>query len=168
MAAHGGRITSRAGVVVVSKGVVPPLGTLPSAFAAERCKARALGVVGGPANATEMLERGGSVVVASLDRGFTRQLKDILSVAKLDVLVTNDVTGVELAGAAKNVAALAAAAAGSQAAPMSPERRRAKPARCNRCRSRWPSGRRKFPARNTGSSSPGPARRRRRPLPAAR
>ncbi|MGH2892962.1 MAG: 1-acyl-sn-glycerol-3-phosphate acyltransferase, partial [Solirubrobacteraceae bacterium] len=65
MAAHGGRITSRAGVLVVSKGVVPPLGTLPSAFAAERCKARAVAVLGGPANATEMLERGGSVVVVS-------------------------------------------------------------------------------------------------------
>src|SRR6202042_731459 len=115
MAAHGGRITSRAGVLAVSKAVAPPLGTLPSAFAAERCKARAVAVLGGPANATEMLERGGSVVVASLDRGFARQLEDILSAAKLDVIVTTDVTGTELAGAAKNVAALAAAAAGSQA-----------------------------------------------------
>jgi glycerol-3-phosphate dehydrogenase (NAD(P)+) len=115
MAAHGGRITSRAGVLVVSKGVVPPLGTLPSAFAAERCKARAVAVLGGPANATEMLETGGSVVVSSIDRGFTRQLRDIFSAAKLDVLVTSDVTGVELAGAAKNVAAFAAAAAAAQA-----------------------------------------------------
>ena len=115
VAAHGGRITSRAGVLVVSKGVVPPLGTLPSAFAAERCNARAVAVLGGPANATEMLDTGGSVVVASLDRGFARQLRDILSAAKLDVQVTNDVTGVELAGAAKNVAALAAAAAATQA-----------------------------------------------------
>src|ERR1700761_5396998 len=82
MAAHGGRITSRAGVLVVSKGVVPPLGTLPSAFAAERCKARAVAVLGGPANATEMLETGGSVVVASLDRGFARELRDIFSAAK--------------------------------------------------------------------------------------
>ena len=115
VAAHGGRITSRAGVLVVSKGVVPPLGTLPSAFAAERCNARAVAVLGGPANATEMLDTGGSVVVASLDHGFARQLRDILSAAKLDVQVTNDVTGVELAGAAKNVAALAAAAAATQA-----------------------------------------------------
>jgi glycerol-3-phosphate dehydrogenase (NAD(P)+) len=115
VAAHGGRITSRAGVLVVSKGVVPPLGTLPSAFAAERCNARAVAVLGGPANATEMLDTGGSVVVASLDLGFGRQLRDILSGAGLDVQVTNDVTGVELAGAAKNVAALAAAAAATQA-----------------------------------------------------
>ncbi|MGZ4168573.1 MAG: 1-acyl-sn-glycerol-3-phosphate acyltransferase [Solirubrobacteraceae bacterium] len=115
MAAHGGRITSRAAVLVVSKGVVPPLGTLPTAFAAERCKARAIAVLGGPANAPEMLETGGSVVVASLDRGFARQLRDIFSAVKLDVLATTDVTGVELAGAAKNVAAFAAAAAATQA-----------------------------------------------------
>jgi glycerol-3-phosphate dehydrogenase (NAD(P)+) len=114
MAAHGGRITSRAGVLVVSKGVVPPLGTLPSAFAAERCNARAVAVLGGPANAAEMLDRGGSVVVASIDRGFARQLAEALGAAKLDVLTTSDVTGVELAGAAKGVAALAAAAAASQ------------------------------------------------------
>jgi glycerol-3-phosphate dehydrogenase (NAD(P)+) len=111
MAAHGGRITSRAGVVVVSKGVVPPLGTLPSAFAAERCNARAVAVLGGPATAAGMLERGGSVVVACIDRGFARQLAGALAAAKLDVQTSNDVTGVELAGAAKNVASLAAAAA---------------------------------------------------------
>jgi 1-acyl-sn-glycerol-3-phosphate acyltransferase len=114
MASHGGRITSRSGVLVVSKGVVPPLGTLPSAFAAERCSARAVAVLAGPADAQEMLERGGSVVVASLDRGFARQLADALHAAKLDVLTSTDVTGVEMAGAAKNVAALAAAAAASQ------------------------------------------------------
>jgi glycerol-3-phosphate dehydrogenase (NAD(P)+) len=111
LAAYGDRITGRAGLLVVSKGLVPPLGTLPSAFAAERTAARAVAVLGGPANADGMLEPGGSVVVASLDRGFARQLADALAAAKLDVSVTADVTGVELAGAAKNVAALAAAAA---------------------------------------------------------
>ncbi len=111
LAAHGGGITRRSGVVVVSKGLVPPLATLPAAFAAERCNARAVAVLGGPAHAADMLERGASVVVASLDRGFGRQLADALLAAKLDVSVTTDVTGVELAGCAKNAAALAAAAA---------------------------------------------------------
>jgi 1-acyl-sn-glycerol-3-phosphate acyltransferase len=115
MAAHGGRITSRVGVLVVSKGLVPPLGTLPSAFAAERCNARAVAVIGGPAHAAEMLERGASIVVASLDKGFSKQLADALTAAKLDVSITGDVTGVELAGCAKNAAVLAAAAAASQA-----------------------------------------------------
>jgi 1-acyl-sn-glycerol-3-phosphate acyltransferase len=111
LAAHGPSITSRSGVVVVSKGLVPPLATLPAAFAAERCDARAVAVLGGPAHAAEMLERGASVVVACLDRGFVRQLGDALTAAKLDVTVTSDVTGVELAGCAKNAAVLAAAAA---------------------------------------------------------
>ena len=111
LAAHGGRISSRSGVVVVSKGLVPPLGTLPAAFTAERCNARAVAVLGGPSHAAAVLEHGASVVVASLDKGFARQLADALSAAKLDVAITSDVTGVELAGCAKNAAVLAAGAA---------------------------------------------------------
>jgi glycerol-3-phosphate dehydrogenase (NAD(P)+) len=113
LASHGGRISSRVGVLVVSKGLVPPLGSLPAAFAAERCNARAVGVLGGPGHAPEVLERGASVVLASLDKGFARQLADALAAAKLDVCITTDVTGVELAGCAKNAAVLAAAAASS-------------------------------------------------------
>ena len=111
MAAHGENIPRHAGVLVLSKGLVPPLGTLPSAFVAERCAAHAVAVVGGPADATEVLEHGAAVVLASLDRGFQLQLADALRTAGLDVSTTSDVTGVELAGAAKNVAVLAAAAA---------------------------------------------------------
>jgi 1-acyl-sn-glycerol-3-phosphate acyltransferase len=111
LAAHGERIPRRAGLLVLSKGLVPPLGTLPSAFAAERCGARAVAVLGGPSHAAEVLEHGASVVLASIDRAFARQLKDALVAARLDVATTTDVTGVELAGCAKNVATLAAAAA---------------------------------------------------------
>ena len=111
MAAHGERIPRRAGVVVLSKGLVPPLGTLPSAFVSERCSARAVGAVGGPAHAAEVLENGASVVVATAEGAFARQLADVLRGAGLDVSNTTDVTGVELAGCAKNAAALAAAAA---------------------------------------------------------
>ena len=111
LAAYGGRISRRIGVLVVSKSLVPPLGTLPAAFAAERCSARALAVVGGPAEAAEMLDHGASIVVASIDEAFARQLADALRAATLDVTTTSDVTGVELAGCAKNAAVLAAAAA---------------------------------------------------------
>ena len=111
LAAHGEHITPRAGVLVLSKGLVPPLGTLPSAFAAERCRARAVAALGGPAHAAEALEHGASVVLASVDGGFARQLADALGTAGLDVCTSTDVTGVELAGCAKNVAVLAAAAA---------------------------------------------------------
>ncbi len=111
LAAHGERIPQRAGLLVLSKGLVPPLGTLPSAFASERCRARAVAALGGPAHAFEVLEHGASLVIGSLDRGFTRQLADTFVAAGLDVATTTDVTGVELAGCAKNVAVLAVAAA---------------------------------------------------------
>jgi 1-acyl-sn-glycerol-3-phosphate acyltransferase len=117
MAAHGERIPRRAGVLVLSKGLVPPLGTLPSAFASERCAARAVAALGGPAHAAEVLDNGASIVIATPDRGFARQLRDLLRSVELDVSTTTDVTGVELAGCAKNAAALAAAAAASVAGP---------------------------------------------------
>jgi glycerol-3-phosphate dehydrogenase (NAD(P)+) len=113
LAAHGGRIPREAGVLVSSKGLVPPLGTLPTAFVAERCAARAVAAIGGPANADGMLKRRAGVVVASVDRGFARQLADALTTVGLDVSTTSDVTGLELAGCAKNVAVLAAAVAAS-------------------------------------------------------
>jgi glycerol-3-phosphate dehydrogenase (NAD(P)+) len=116
LAAHGEKIPRRAGLLVLSKGLVPPLGTLPSAFAAERCRARAVATLGGPAHAADVLEHGASIVLASLDAGFASQLSDTFAAAGLDVITTTDVTGVEMAGCAKNVAVLAAAAA-SMAGP---------------------------------------------------
>jgi glycerol-3-phosphate dehydrogenase len=102
---------------MLSKGLVPPLGTLPSAFTAERCHARAIAVLGGPSHAADAIENGASVVLASLDKSFSRQLSEVLTSAGLDITTTTDVTGVELAGCAKNVAALAAAAAGEAGGP---------------------------------------------------
>jgi glycerol-3-phosphate dehydrogenase (NAD(P)+) len=118
MAAHGEKIPRRAGLVVMSKGLVAPLGTLPSAFVAERTSARAVAVLGGPSHAPEVLEHRASIVLASLDRGFARQLADALDTAGLDVSTSSDVTGVELAGCATNVATLAAAAAASAGASI--------------------------------------------------
>jgi 1-acyl-sn-glycerol-3-phosphate acyltransferase len=111
LAAHGERIARRSGVLVLAKGLVPPLGTLPSAFVAERCSARAVAVLGGPACGPDVIDHGASIVLASLDRAFARQLADTLRDSRLDVTVTSDVTGVELAGTATNVAVLAAGAA---------------------------------------------------------
>jgi len=112
LAAHGGRIPSRAGVLVVSKGLAPPLGTLPSAFVAERVRARAVACLAGPAHAARALERGASLVVACRDGALARQLGDALAAAGFDLHRTTDVTGVELAAAGKNAAALAASTAG--------------------------------------------------------
>jgi glycerol-3-phosphate dehydrogenase (NAD(P)+) len=111
LAAHGGQITRRLGMLVASSGLVGPFGMLPAAFAAARCNARAVAVLAGPARPSGALEHGGSVVLASQDRGFSRQLRDMFRAAKLDVTVSSDVVGVQFAGAATEVAALAAVAA---------------------------------------------------------
>ncbi|MDA0169970.1 1-acyl-sn-glycerol-3-phosphate acyltransferase [Solirubrobacter taibaiensis] len=111
LAAHAPKLPPRAGVLVLSKGLVPPLGTLPSAFVSERTTSWAVGVLGGPAHAADALSDGASLVLATHDESFRRQVSGALSAAGLQVTHTTDVVGVELAGCAKNAAALAAAAA---------------------------------------------------------
>jgi glycerol-3-phosphate dehydrogenase (NAD(P)+) len=111
MAAHGAAITGRTGVLVASKGLVPPLGMLPSAYVAERTNARAVACLGGPAHAADALDHGAALVAGSIDRGLGRQLADLLGRAGLSVETSTDTIGIELAGAAKNAAALAAATA---------------------------------------------------------
>jgi glycerol-3-phosphate dehydrogenase (NAD(P)+) len=111
LAAHGERITRRVGVLVMSKGFVAPLGAVPSSFTAERCDARAIAVLGGAGEPRELLERRASLVLASHDLGFARQLAAAFGAAQLEVSVTDDVTGVERAACAENAAALAGAAA---------------------------------------------------------
>ena len=107
----GARIGERSAVLVLSKGLVPPLGTLPSRFVAERVNARAIGCLGGPFHAHEAVRIGATAVLATTDDDFRRQLGDALGSAGIDVERTDDVVGVELAGCAKNAAALAASAA---------------------------------------------------------
>jgi glycerol-3-phosphate dehydrogenase (NAD(P)+) len=104
LASHAESIPPRAGVLVMCRELVPPLGTLPSAFVSERVAARAVGALGGPAD-------GASLVLAAADPAFRRQVGDALAAARVDVTSTSDVVGVELAGAAANAAALASAAA---------------------------------------------------------
>ncbi|MEA2293331.1 MAG: glycerol-3-phosphate dehydrogenase [Solirubrobacteraceae bacterium] len=111
VAEHGPGIVPRAGVLVCSKGLVPPLGTLPSAYVAERTRGARIASIGGPAHAAEALTEGAALVIGAVDRGLARQLRDALSAAGFDVTVSRDLAGVEFAGAAKNAAALAAATA---------------------------------------------------------
>jgi glycerol-3-phosphate dehydrogenase (NAD(P)+) len=113
---HGAHIPERAGVLVVSSGLVPPLGTLPTAFVAERTSVRAVATLGGPGAAT--LEPGAALLAACPDRAFLAQLADVLKAAGFAVDPTTDVTGVELAAAAGDAAALAGATAGPSAAEI--------------------------------------------------
>jgi glycerol-3-phosphate dehydrogenase (NAD(P)+) len=107
----GTRMHDRSSVLVASKGLVPPLGTTPAAFVAERVRARAVATLAGPAHAREMVEEGASAVVATRDADLRRQLRDVLGAGGLSVDATDDVTGTEFAACATNAAALASAAA---------------------------------------------------------
>src|SRR3954452_1373733 len=73
LAEHGEAVPERAGVLVLSKGLVPPQGALPCAFASERTRARAVACLGGPGHAADALQHGASLVAASTDKGFARQ-----------------------------------------------------------------------------------------------
>jgi 1-acyl-sn-glycerol-3-phosphate acyltransferase len=107
----GARVGERSAVLVASKGLVPPLGTTPSAFVVERVRARAVASLAGPAHAREAIELGASVVLATRNADLRRQLGEVLEAGGLTVETTDDVTGAELASCAKNAAALASAAA---------------------------------------------------------
>jgi glycerol-3-phosphate dehydrogenase (NAD(P)+) len=111
IAAHGDRIPSRAGALVLAKGLMAPSGALPGTYVAERTAARAVACLGGPGHAADAVAHGASLVAASTDADFAEQVADLLNTAGFEVLTTTDVTGVELAGAAKNAAVVAAAAA---------------------------------------------------------
>ena len=114
----GARVGERSAVLVASKGLVPPLGTTPIAYVAERVRARAVAGLAGPAYAREAVEAGASVVVATRDADLRRQLPEVLEAGGLTVEATDDVTGAELAAAARNAAALAGAAAATRGANL--------------------------------------------------
>lgn len=107
------RIGERSALLVLSKGLVPPLGTLPSEYVGARVRTRAIACLGGPAHAAEAVLHGASVVLATPDDALRRQLGDALEQSGLQVERSADLAGTELAGCAKNVAALAASAAGA-------------------------------------------------------
>jgi len=114
----GTRVGDRSAVLVASKGLVPPLGSTPTAYVSERVHARAVAALAGPAHAREAIEVGASVVVATRDADLRRQLGDVLAAGGLTVEATDDLTGTELAACAKNAAALASGAASQRGANL--------------------------------------------------
>jgi glycerol-3-phosphate dehydrogenase (NAD(P)+) len=104
-------IGRRTAVVVCSKGLVAPLALRPSEYVAERVLARGVAALAGPAHAAEAASGGAALVVASQDADLRRQLARLFEKAGAGVEESDDVVGAELAACAKNVAALAAAAA---------------------------------------------------------
>ena len=99
------------GVVVTSKGLVPPSGELPTAYCAARIGGRPIACLGGPGHAADALENGASLVIAGADKDFVARLRRAFADAQFDLTLTADVTGVELAGVATKAAVLAATVA---------------------------------------------------------
>jgi 1-acyl-sn-glycerol-3-phosphate acyltransferase len=105
------RIGTRTSVLLLTKGLVQPLGLLPTEYVAERVRARAIACLGGPAHAREAAAGMAALVLGSADADLRNQLWEVFDRAGLVCEPTDDVPGVEMAGVAKNAAALAAAAA---------------------------------------------------------
>jgi glycerol-3-phosphate dehydrogenase (NAD(P)+) len=106
----------RTAIVSVAKGLVPPDGRAPTAVLAAHFGAHRVACVGGPAHAQEMVRHGAGLVAASADEALARALAQVFTRAGVVCEQSNDPVGVELAGAAKNAAALAAGATEAQGA----------------------------------------------------
>ncbi len=105
------RVGSRSAVLLLTKGLIAPQGQLPAEYVGERVRARAIACLGGPAHAREAVSGSAALVLGSADLDLRVQLGEVFDRAGLVCERSPDVTGVEMAGAAKNAAALAAAAA---------------------------------------------------------
>ncbi len=107
------RVGGRSSILLLTKGLVGPQGQLPAEYVGERVRARAVACLGGPAHARESVSGSAALVLGSADPDLRKQLGEVFDEAGLVCERSDDVTGVEMAGAAKNAAALAAAAAES-------------------------------------------------------
>jgi glycerol-3-phosphate dehydrogenase (NAD(P)+) len=110
----GSDLPRRAAVVSLAKGLVPPDGAAPSALLRSLFGAARVGVIGGPAHAREMVAEGAGLVAAAEDEELAGSLAQVFTRAGVVCEQSNDPVGVELAGAAKNAAALAAGATEAQ------------------------------------------------------
>ena len=97
--------------MVLTKGLLGADGELPSTAVRKSTPKSPVACLGGPAHALEAVQRGASVTVASKDREFSALIAGALRTAGLSCHTSTDLVGVELAGVAKNAAALAAGAA---------------------------------------------------------
>src|SRR3954470_8680720 len=103
-------IPSHNGIVSCSKGLVPPDGVPPTIYLERRFSPGRVACIGGPAHAREMVESGAGLVCGSHSEGLAHRVAEAFQQAGTVCEVSNDPVGVELAGAAKNAAALAAGA----------------------------------------------------------
>jgi glycerol-3-phosphate dehydrogenase (NAD(P)+) len=107
-------VSERAGIVSLAKGLVPPDGTAPTVALEAAFGAHRVACVGGPAHAREMVETGAGLVCASRSELLAHRVADTFQAAGVVCEVSDDPVGVELAGVAKNGAAVAVGATQAQ------------------------------------------------------
>jgi glycerol-3-phosphate dehydrogenase (NAD(P)+) len=103
-------LAQHTGIVSCSKGLVPPDGIAPTVYLERLFSPGRVACIGGPAHAREMVESGAGLVCASHSESLAHRVSEVFQQAGTVCEVSNDPVGVELAGAAKNAAALAAGA----------------------------------------------------------
>jgi len=107
-------VSPRAGIVSLAKGLVPPDGLTPTVALEAVFGSQRVACVGGPSHAREMVETGAGLVCASRSEGLAHGVADAFQRAGVVCEVSDDPVGVELAGVAKNVAAVAVGATQAQ------------------------------------------------------
>jgi glycerol-3-phosphate dehydrogenase (NAD(P)+) len=107
-------VSQRAGIVSLAKGLVAPDGTPPTVALEAAFGPGRVACVGGPAHAREMVEAGAGLVCASRSESLAHRVADTFQAAGVVCEVSDDPVGVELAGVAKNAAAVAVGATQAQ------------------------------------------------------
>ncbi|MBV8430391.1 MAG: NAD(P)-binding domain-containing protein [Solirubrobacterales bacterium] len=107
-------LSDRAFVISLAKGLVGPDGEPPTSLLARLFGATRVGCIGGPAHAREMVSAGAGLVAASASEALATAVSGVFVRAGVVCEESDDPTGVELAGVAKNAAALASGATVAQ------------------------------------------------------
>jgi glycerol-3-phosphate dehydrogenase (NAD(P)+) len=107
-------VADAAGVISLAKGLVGPDGIPPAVALEAIFGAQRVACVGGPAHALEMVETGAGLVCASRSEALAHRVAETFQGAGVGCEVTDDPVGVELAGVAKNAAAVAVGATQAQ------------------------------------------------------
>lgn len=107
-------VAETAGVVSLAKGLVPSEGTPPSVALERVFGADRTACVGGPAHAREMVESGAGLVCASHSEALATRVAEVFQRSGVVCEVSDDPVGAELAGVAKNAAAVAVGATQAQ------------------------------------------------------
>ena len=107
-------VSPSAGIVSLAKGLVPPHGTPPTTMLEAAFGADRVACVGGPAHAREMVESGAGLVCASRSEQLAHRVAEAFQRGGVVCEVSDDPVGVELAGVAKNAAAVAVGATQAQ------------------------------------------------------